>query len=273
MPVCNQKNLRYIMITSLLFSFAMPAPVLATPLTWQGPYVGAYLGGGFGSDHISTSAGGVTSTSYFTTSADINSVNNAGTWTEYPRTIMTGIQAGHDWVLKQMVYGVALDYSTLHLSSSRTTNNTYPDNSDQYSIYTSMRTNWLFTLRGRLGYQTTLYFPSLFYLTGGMAMTQLKVSNNFYDNSALVGTGSSSASQNQIGWTAGAGIEVFAVNRISVDLEYLYVRVPSVKTMASISNTETGFGIPSQSLISPLSSTANFHANIFKIGINYRFNE
>ncbi len=270
--VFNQPKLHCI-FASLLF-FTMPASVLATGLTWQGPYVGAYLGGGFGNNHVSTNAGSVTGTSYFTTSADINAVTNAGTWTKDPSTVIAGIQAGHDWVWKQMVYGVALDYSALPLSSSSTTNNIYPDNPNQYSVDTSMQTNWLFTLRGRLGYQTMLLpLPNFIYLTGGMAMANLKVKNGFTDNAALVGAGNSSTSQNQIGWTAGAGIEIATLDHLSVELEYLYVSVPSIKTPGSISNTEGGFGIPAQSLTNPFSTTANFHANLFKIGLNYRFDE
>jgi outer membrane immunogenic protein len=272
LSVANQRNLRYV-FASVLLSFSIPTSVLATTLIWQGPYAGAYLGGGFGNNRISTNAGSVASTSYFATSTDINAVNNAGTWSKDPMTMIVGIQAGHDWVWKQMVYGVAFDYSTLSLSSSRTAANSYADNSGQYSVYTSMQTNWLFTLRGRAGYQTMLRLPSLFYITAGMAMTQLKVGNGFNDNSALVGAGSSNTSQNKIGWTAGAGIEIASFKHGSVDMEYLYVSVPSVKTSGSISNTQGGFGIPAQSMANPLSSTANFHANIVKIGLNYRFDE
>jgi outer membrane immunogenic protein len=264
-------RLRYI-FASLLLSFSIPAS--ATIYNWQAPYVGAYLGGGFGNNSVSTHAGSVTSTSYFTTSADANTVSNAGTWTKNPSALIAGLEAGHDWVWKQMVYGVAFDYSTISLSSSNTANNTYPDSLDQYSLYTSMRTNWLFTLRGRVGYQTVLCLPSFFYLTGGMAMTQLQVNNSFSDNSAFAGTGSNSTTQNQIGWTAGAGVEVAApLKHVTVDFEYLYVDVPSVKTMASLSNTQGGFGISPQSMTSPLSTTANFHANLFKVGLNYRFDE
>ncbi len=187
--------------------------------------------------------------------------------------MIIGFQMGHDWIWKQMTYGIALDYGSLPLSSSRVVNNTYPNNSDQYSIDTSMHTNWLFTLRGKLGYQRMLKYPSLLYLTGGMAMTKLKVSNNFSDNSSLLGTGESESTQNQIGWTVGAGIEVAAFKNTSVNLEYLYIDIPSIKTTSSIFNTQGGFGIPEQSLISPFSTTTNFCANLLKIGLNYRFDE
>jgi outer membrane immunogenic protein len=264
----NVNRLAYLFFSLSLISTSVSAA------TWQGPYVGAFLGEGFGNNHTSTSTGSVTDTSYFTTPADINSVNNAGTSTKNPASMIVGIQAGHDWVWKQMVYGVAFDYSTLPLSSStNVSNNTYPDSSDQYSIYTSMSTNWLFTLRGRLGYQTMLHWPTLFYLTGGMALTQLKVNNSFSDNSAFSGAGGTSNSENKIGWTAGAGIELASFKHVSVDLEYLYVHMPSVKTNSSITNTEPGIGIPAQSLTSTFSTTGNFHASLIKLGLNYRFDE
>lgn len=269
MPIINQRNLCYI-FGSL---FSISASVLANPLPWQGPYAGVYIGGGFGNNHVSTNTGTVTNTSYFITSADINAVNNAGGWQKEPNAMIIGFQMGHDWIWKQMTYGIALDYGSLPLSSSSIVNNTYPDNFDQYSIDTSMNTNWLFTLRGKLGYQQMLKYPSLLYLTGGMAMTKLKVSNNFVDNSSLVGTGGSESDQNQIGWTVGAGIEVAAFKHISVNLEYLYIDIPSIQTTSSIFNTQGGFGIPEQSLISPFFTTENLYANLLKIGLNYRFDE
>lgn len=270
MPI-KQRNLKYV-FASCLLSSSILAPVFATP-NWQGPYLGAYLGGGFGNNHSSVNAGSTTDTSYFTTSNDINSVNDTGTWIKSPSSVIVGIQAGHDWGWKKIIYGIALDYSTLPLSSSSTVNNNYPNNPDQYSVYTSMRTNWLFNLRGRVGYPTMLYAPSLLYLTGGMAMTQLKVSNSFSDNSALSGAGGYSTTQNQIGWTLGAGVEVAALKHVSVDFQYLYVTVPSVTVTSFVSNTQSGFGIPEQSKTSPLTTTGSFHANVFKIGVNYRFDE
>lgn len=265
----NQRNLCYIFISL----FSISAPVLANPQSWLGPYAGIYLGGGFGNNHVSTNAGSVTNTSYFTTSADINAVNNAGGWQKEPNAMIIGLQIGHDWVWKQIAYGIVLDYGSLPLSSSIIVNNIYPDNFDKYSINTSMSTNWLFTLRGKLGYQRILKYPSFLYLTGGMAITKLKVSNSFSDNSSLEGTGGSESAQNQIGWTVGAGIEVAAFKHISMNLEYLYIDIPTIKTTGSIYNTQGGFGIPEQSLISPFSTTVNFHANLIKVALNYRFDE
>lgn len=267
----QQQNLRYVFTSFLLF-FSMPA--LATTLMWQGPYAGVYVGAGVGNNRVSSNVGGVTSSSYLTNPTDVNAVTSAGAWEKNAISSMFGIQVGHDWVFNQMVYGVVLDYSTLSLSSSNTTTNTYADGSGQYSVHTAMQTNWFSTLRARVGYPTLLrHFPSLLYLTGGMTLAGLKVNNSFNDTLALAGASGNTTSQNQIGWAAGAGIEIATYRQITVDFEYLYVRVPSVTTAGFIYNSAPGFGIPAQSMNNAFSSTANFHANILKIGLNYRLNE
>ena len=268
----NQHNFPYLVASLLVLS--MPSSVLANTYNWQGPYVGAYLGSAIGTLQMSTNAGNVSDSTYFTTIADLNAVNIAGSWTQKPRKMTVGIQAGHTWVWNQLAYGVVSDYSTMQLNSSRVANNNYIDNiPDQYFVSTSMRTNWLFTLRGRLGVHSELYLPSLIYFTGGMAISQLNVGNNFIDTSAFAGTGSSDISQYQIGSALGGGIEVAAFKHVSVNFEYLYIRLPSVKTTGTISNTEGGFGVPVQSLNSSFASATNFHANVYKIGLNYRFDE
>lgn len=272
--VDRQGSLRYLFISLLFISCSTPTSAVLAEPNWQSPYVGAYVGGAYGSNHASTNVGSVTSTSYFLNSANVNAVNNAGTSTNNPAAIIAGIQAGHDWIWKKLIYGVALDYGTVALNSSnRVTNATYPDNSGNYSVTTSMTTNWLFTLRGRLGYQAMVRWPSLLYVTGGVAVTQLRVNNNFSDNTSTAGAGGTDTSQNQIGWTLGAGVDLASFSHATLDLEYLYVNVPSVKTTSSIYNSAGGFGIPVQSLNSPFSTTGKFHANLLKIALNYRFDE
>jgi outer membrane immunogenic protein len=250
-----------------------PSMLYAAPRE-GGPYLGAYFGAGLGNTQLTTQVGGITNTSYFITLAENEAVDHAGSWSNHPNSAVIGIQAGHDWVIQRVVYGIVLDYGALPLQSTDTiTHAAYPDSSDTYSMETSMSTHWLFTLRGRLGYETRLHWPSFVYVTGGMAMTDLEVSHSFHDNSALAGLSESHQSDNQIGWTAGAGVEITALENLSLNLEYLYVQVPSVETTSTISNSQAGFGIPENSLNSSFSSTGDFGASVLKIGFIYRFNE
>lgn len=262
--------------SAILFSillFGLSSAALATTQTWRGPYVGAYFGAGFGIGVVSTNVGTVTDTSYFQNVGDINLVTNAGASVQNPITGLIGVEAGHDWVWRQMVYGFVTDYGAFIFDSSRGQSGNYPSSPNAYSINTSIDTNWLFTLRARLGYALPLHWPTLLYFTGGMAITQLQVSNNFSDNAPLEGAGGSSIAQDQIGWAAGLGIEVATIHQLFVNFEYLCVSFPTLTNFSSISNSQAGFGIPLQSLTSPFSTTVNFHANLLKVGLSYRFDE
>lgn len=266
-----QKTLRSLFITSA--SLLMCSAALANPTIWQGPYVGAYFGGALGNNHVSSNAGSITSNSYLTTTADVNAVSNAGTWTDTDGELIGGIVAGHDWIWKKWVYGAAVDFGGFPLTSTNTISNVYSDNSGTYNVYTSIYTSWLFTLRARLGYQTTLRWPSLLYLTGGLALTKLNVSNSYSDNSALSGVGGNNTHQNQLGWTLGAGIEILTLKHFTLDFDYMYVRFPSVKTTATIANSADGFGVPVNSLTNPLTTKGSLYSSMFRLGLNYRFEE
>lgn len=268
----NSANLLIILFMCLLG--LTPSLGRAASSFWQGPYTGINVGGAFSSQDISTQIGSVTNSSYFTSSSDINAVSNASSANQNRQSLITGIQAGHDWAWDQFTYGVAADYSLLPLSSSNRSSQLLSDNSTTYSVYTAMSTNWLFTLRGRFGYQTIFKnHPSLLYITGGMAMSQVNVNNSYSDNAALAGVGGQNNSQNEIGWTVGAGVEIASFGRTTVNLEYAYIHLPTVKTTSTISNSTAGFGIPAQSLSSPFTTSGDFHASLFRLGVNYRFEE
>jgi outer membrane immunogenic protein len=242
--------------------------------SWQGPYLGAYGGAGFAYHSYSANAGSVTTTSYFSSANDISAVQQAASPNEYPSSAVFGITAGHDFTWQQIVYGVVFDYGALPLSSSHTVNATLPSNGAAYNLYTAMSTNWLMTFRGRLGYPTTLFArPSLIYATGGLAITQVKINNHYTDTSSLNGVGNSHSSENLIGWTAGAGIEMLTLPNTTFDFEYLYTQLPAANTTANISNSAAGFGIPANSLTSALASKGCLETNVFRVGINYRFDE
>ena len=240
---------------------------------WAGPYVGGYLGGALAKANVKTTAGSITNDTYFSDQNDITAVGQSGTNTISPNASLAGIQVGDNFFTSpRITLGWVMDYSSFHLSETNTANNTpYPSGAGNYSLQTSVTTNWLSTVRGRFGLTPPTSWPMMFYATGGLALANVKVSNSFSDTSSLAGTGESSTSSNQLGWTAGAGFELPLAQHLTLNAEYLYVNLGSVDTTSSLENSAGGFGISPNSLASPLTTSVDLHANLFKLGLNYKF--
>jgi outer membrane immunogenic protein len=102
----------------------------------------------------------------------------------------------------------------------------------------STRNDWLGTARGRLGFAMDRFMP---YVTGGAAFGNIKTS--------VAGVGDTS--NTKLGWTLGGGVEAAIAGPWTAKIEYLYVDLGHADSM--------------------LGSTANFHTNIVRAGLNYRF--
>ena len=242
---------------------------------WAGPWVGVYLGGAPYRANMSTTTGSVTGSSFFSTTESMNSVNQQLSSSGHSATVTGGVQAGDSWVFKQLLYGWMLDYGSFSLKTSHHANSipwTAPE-PGFYTASTSLKTDWLATLRGRIGFSPGSFGSLLIYASGGLGYTNVKLSNTFHDTSALSGMGSGSHLNTQTGWTAGAGIEFPLTPNLIVNSEYLYIRFGSSASRASVSNTLGAPGIPAFSLSSTLLSSASIQANIFRLGINYKFSE
>ena len=224
---------------------------------------------------MSTNAGGITSTSYFASQANINSFEQFGTSTINPNAFIGGVQFYDNFVIHdQYLLGLAIDYGALHLNAAHQANEiAYPDNSGSYSLETSTETDWYYTLRGRLGYiVTSLSTPFLVYTTGGLAVTNPSVSNTMTDTTSLQGVGGAQlTNSNQVGWTLGAGFEFPITSHLTINSEYAYMQFGSVTVNSSIYNSAQGFGIDYQSQVSPFTTTTHLSANLIKMGLNYKF--
>ena len=253
---------------ALLFTLNKPVD-----FRWSGAYLGGYIGGAWGNAKVTTTAGTVTDTSYFTSNATINAVAQKGSQTFIPSAFIGGVQFGDNWMFKNYIYGFVLDYGSLSLhDDNEVQNSTQPDDSGSYSIKTSFNTDWMYTIRGRLGWAPNLAWPAMIYGTGGLAVTKLNVSNQFSDTNTLAGVGAGSNSTTINGWTIGMGIEFPVTQNLTINSEYLDANFGSVAVKSSVYNTTAGFGIDYQSLVSSLSTRAPLYANFLKIGLNYKFN-
>jgi outer membrane immunogenic protein len=126
-----------------------------------------------------------------------------------------------------------------------------------------MKSDWLFTLRPRLGFAANNW---LLYVTGGLAVGDVKANFLFTDTFATA-LETASISQTKVGWTAGLGAEYAFAGPWSVKLEYLHVDLGSV---SATSTNLTAFTPPIAFPTNVFSHSVNLTTDIVRAGINFR---
>ena len=149
---------------------------------------------------------------------------------------LVGGTIGYNYQINQLVLGIEgdIDWADISGNSSSGICATFA---------CSTKNDWLGTVRGRIGYAFDRFMP---YVTGGAAFGDVKTSV----------AGFSGQTDTRAGWTAGGGLE-FAINGPwTAKVEYLYVDLGDDTCSA------VNCGV---------STTTNFHTNIVRAGVNYRF--
>jgi outer membrane immunogenic protein len=229
-----------------------PAPMMAPVYNWTGFYVGANAGYAWGRANTATVSPGLPFSAppadAIYSAAESPNVNTRG--------FTGGVQAGYNQQMNNIVWGIETDFNAFGLRGSADTTVTPPGNVQVLS-HTDVKTDWLWTLRPRVGFASG---PWLVYATGGLAVTQIKYSQtNTYVG--LVPSEVGSMSTTKAGWTAGAGAEMMLTHNWSVKAEYLYV----------------SFGTNSTTVVNPINVATNFShatdlkASIARLGLNYKF--
>jgi outer membrane immunogenic protein len=147
---------------------------------------------------------------------------------------LVGGTIGYNWQLGQWVFGLEgdIDWSDIRGSTS---------SGACAGTSCETRNNWLGTGRARIGYAFDRFLP---YVTGGVAFGDVKAS----------AAGFGSTTDTNAGWTLGGGIEAAIAGPWTAKVEYLYVDLGSTSCSGCL-----------------LSTNVDFHANIVRGGINYRF--
>jgi outer membrane immunogenic protein len=230
-----------------------PAPVY----NWTGFYIGGNGGYAWGRSNVSTTAPSLGS--YFVAS-DLSQIDSSGQGTIHPNGGTGGIQAGYNWQAGNVVYGAEVDFDALSLSASRSITTQYISAPGTFfTINQSVKTDWLFTARPRVGWASDNW---LLYVTGGLAVTELKYNNLFTDTFAAAFE-NGSISKTKAGWVVGGGVEYGLTRNWSVKAEYLYMDFGDVSS--------TGVVSTSIAESAPLNHSADLKTNIVRAGINYRF--
>ncbi|MGY0571460.1 outer membrane protein [Bradyrhizobium sp. RDM12] len=246
----------------------MQAPVYkalptVAPFTWTGFYVGATAGAGWTQADPSLSIVNGPAPLYFP--ADIPGLSALGSPGLSGTNAIVGTKAGYNQQWGSFVAGLEGDISWFHFNKTAATAGnpflTYPFGAAAFS--TSVSTNWLATIRPRIGYAVD---KALFYATGGVAIGDVKYSNAYVGFSPL-GLGSefeaASANQTRVGWTVGAGIDYAIAPHWVVSGEYLHVDLGSVSTSGLVT---TG-GAPTATF----NVSAKLRSDIGRLGIAYKF--
>jgi len=161
---------------------APPVGIVDVGGNWDGVYVGAFAGYGWG------------------TVTDEDGLVGPAVDTDYDLTgWQVGVAAGANFTVSEaIVAGIVADIAWADLSGDSA--------ADDFSY----DVNWLGSIRGRLGFDGGAFLP---YLTAGVA---------FANATASEPVALTEDSQTHIGWTVGAGVEFAVADNISLDLLYRY---------------------------------------------------
>ena len=244
--------------------------------TFGGAYIGLNAGAAWGSSRYETDPGCPSSTSFSpfcVASPDPSAVNgtavaSSGTGKLTPSGFTGGVQGGYNWRMGGgIVVGGEADFGAFDLSQSATIKGVFPSAflGTAYALNESMSTDWIATIRGRVG--VTVTPELLLYATGGIAFTDFEFSSSYSDNAVDTtfpgGTGYDSKSGVRTGWTLGGGGEWLLDGRWSIKAEYLYVEFGSEKISFPVTNTAAYW--------QTMAVEADLTAHIARAGLNYRF--
>jgi outer membrane immunogenic protein len=241
------------------------APVMAPAYDWSGFYVGLNAGGAW-TDSNPTTATIAPPAGYFATTSP-GAIAIAGNQNINRSGFTGGVTAGYNWQAGAAVLGIETDFNYFGFKGSSSGTGIYPCCAPTgFTVNTSESADWLWTLRGRLGFLATPAF--LLYGTGGLAVANVRASYLFTDTFATANE-SASLSTTRYGWTAGVGGEYALMNGWSIKAEYLYVDLGRASTVSN--NLHLGGAFPSPLPLQTWTHTVNLHSNIGRVGINYKF--
>jgi outer membrane immunogenic protein len=243
------------------------APYSAPSVNWSGFYIGLNAGGAWSRADLGTSTifDPANGAGYFGDVASTNLFNSVGNQRANASGFIGGAQAGFNWQLDNFVAGLETDFQSFHQSGSSKATAIYPTGGAAgapFTISQSFSTDWLWTLRPRVGFAAN---SALIYATGGLAVTRLKSNSLFVDGFA--DTEAASMSATKTGWTVGGGVEYALLNGWSLKGEYLHLDF-GTEGITTHNLLDSGtFPVPGQ----PFTHTVKLTSDIARVGLNYNF--
>ena len=239
------------------------APAYVSVYNWSGFYAGVNAGVGFG--RASTSTDTVFSPTGYFAATSVPAISAAGSQSANKAGFTGGVQIGYNWQTNNTVLGLEADFGYMGLRASQSAGAVYPCCAPTaFVVSSTAKTDWLMTLRPRVGFTSNNW---LLYVTGGLAVGQVKGDFNFTDTFAAA-TESASISKTKVGWALGAGVEYGMAGPWSLKLEYLHV------DLGSVSGTSTNLAAFTPAINFPTNvytHSVKVSDDIVRVGLNYKF--
>ena len=226
------------------------------PFTWTGFYVGLNAGGHWAKDDVTTAASVPNFGALGAASFDAGAAG-----TNEPSGFIGGLQLGYNWQINNFVLGLEGDVNGLTGKETRSVLYPGPFPAAGDTFTTSAQSNFLATVRGRLGFA---FDRVLVYGTGGLAVGNVKTT----DSATVIGgtvLETTSNTTTRTGWTAGGGLEYAFAPNWSAKVEYLYVNLGSFDTTIPCVAGCVVVGGPD------IIVHHKWTDNIARVGINYKF--
>jgi outer membrane immunogenic protein len=241
-------------------------PPVAPAWTWTGFYVGLNLGGAWGNSSYTLLPDAVWATTPPPNAQ--TQLTGDGLATLHMSSVSAGGQVGYNWQVHNVLFGGEADiqYIGLHKTNVFTQNGPLGVNIvTPYIITESSRSDWMATIRGRLG---LVAGRVLFYGTGGVAFADSQSADTLNFPTLLPAatfTGTGARSSVQTGWTAGGGVEWAFNDHWTAKAEYLYARFPTSTTRMTAINA----GLFNTGVTQAYSD--RLAVNLARLGLNYKF--
>jgi outer membrane immunogenic protein len=230
-----------------------PAPPV---MLWTGCYGGANVGGVQANDNINWTPN---LAGFPISGVDLS---DFGSFLFHTQGFAGGGQVGCNYQNGPFAWGVEGDFGYTGINGTRSVDS-LGVNAPSFSVTETLRSDFLTTIRGRIGLVSGPGGSWWFYGTGGGAVANVQFSDQACFALGEGGCNAASANQTRFGWTVGAGAEWAFAPRWSVKAEYLYV------DLGTVTYTSTN-----SLAINPVATIVHSHAlteNIERIGLNWHF--
>jgi len=236
---------------------------------WTGAYVGVNAGGAWNDSKYTLSPD-----SCFLSGTCTNNVGGGATTTTLNLITFAkdldkggfigGVDVGYNWEHRNFIYGVEADFDYYSLNDTKSVSGAalVSPITGNVTYKVEEKMSWLSTVRGRVGRLVTPC--TLLYVTGGLAVADVKSHTDAYFSTAGDSYQGKTNSKTTLGWTAGLGGQYSFTHNVLGKIEYLYADF-----------NHLGYNDPSVNTVSGTTASFQTHLkdaqNIVRVGVDYRF--